>query len=154
MNENGASGFGGGVLQIKIKPVLTEQPCVSECACTSVSKHIHVFGYVHSCVVTCLSPPHLLQPHAPPPYPQGYCPTPDPALPGPSGPVAKKKKKKMWRGTVFCPHGGQSVWICQPSLGPSPLGCGAQQAPSSPQEDGGLWNEPSDSRLQRRAFVW
>lgn len=102
-------GLGGGVLQIKIKPVLTEQPCVSECACTSVSKHIHVFGYVHSCVVTCLSPPHLLQPHAPPPYPQGYCPTPDPALPGPSGPVAKKKKKDVKGNRFLPPWGAVSV---------------------------------------------
>lgn len=38
----------------------------------------------------------------------------------------------MRRGTVFHPRGGQSMWIRQPSLGPSPLVSGAQQAPSSP----------------------
>lgn len=38
----------------------------------------------------------------------------------------------MRRRTVFHPCGGQSLWIRQPSLGPSPPGSGAQQAPSSP----------------------
>lgn len=44
----------------------------------------------------------------------------------------------MKKGTVFHPCGGQSLWIRQASLGPSPLGSRAQQAPTTPPEDGGL----------------
>lgn len=63
---------------IKIKPQLTEQPRVSECACISVHLSMHVFMHVHVCVVTCISPPHLLPllhnlqataPHLTPPCP-------------------------------------------------------------------------------------
>lgn len=146
MNENGASGF-GGVLQIKIKPILTEQPCVSQCACTSVSKHIHVFGYVHSCVVTCLSPPHLLQPHAPPPYPQGYCPTPDPALPGPSGPVAKKKKR--YEGEPFsAPMGGSQCGSVSQAQGPLLWAVVPSRPPPAPKRTEGFEMSPQtpDSR--------
>lgn len=52
--------------------------------------------------------------------------------PRPAQPRRACRKKGMRRGTVFHPCGGQSLWIRQPSLGPSPLGSGAQQAPSSP----------------------
>lgn len=91
---------------------------------------MHVFTYVHVIAVTCPSPPHLLRPPTPPPYPPATAPhltPPCPALQGLS-------QKGMRRGTVFHPGGGQSLWISQPSLGPSPLGSGAQQAPSSPPQ--------------------
>lgn len=98
---------------------------------------------------------HLPLLHVPPPV--NYCPTPDPTLPIPAGPVAKKKTKKKnspKQGNHFAPlWGGYSLWICQPNLGPSSLGSCAQQAPSAPPVHGGLWNEPPDSRLWRCAFV-
>lgn len=133
MNQRKTEGVSGLWGEIKIKPVLTEQPCVSECACMSVSIGMHVLVCPRICVVTCLSPAHLLpllhtlQATAP------HLTWPCPALQGQS-----QKKRKKRRGTVFYPCGGQSLWIRQPSLGPSPVGSGAQQAPSSPQEDGGL----------------
>lgn len=75
---------------------------------------------------------------------------PHPALTGPTEPVAKEDEK----GDCFLPHGGQSLWIHQPSLKPSPLGSGAQQAPFSPQEDGGLWNNPPAPDSRDMLFVW
>lgn len=59
--------------------------------------------------------------------PASSCPTPDPTLPTPAGPVPR-------RGAISPPAcGGQSLWICQPNSGPSSLGSGAQQAHSTPQ---------------------
>lgn len=52
--------------------------------------------------------------------------------PHPAQPCRAGRKKGMRRGTVFHPRGGQSLWIGQPSLGPSPPGSGAQQAPLQP----------------------
>lgn len=125
---------------------MTEQPCISECACPSLSAHMYVFMRVHVCVVTCL---HPLWPPAPPPYPPAAAPHLTPPCPA----LQALSQNRMRRGTVFHHCGGQSLRISQPSLGPSPLGSGAQQAPCSPPVDGGLWNEPPDSRLWRHVFV-
>lgn len=104
--------------------------------------HMDVCMHTHASVCVCAhvccdmpissTPPSTTYPSSIPP---SYCPTPDPTLPIPAGPVAKTG---MRRGTVFHPCGGQSLWIRQPNLGPSPLGSRAQQALFNPPEDGGL----------------
>lgn len=89
-------------------------------------------------------------------YPSSICAPPataphlTPPCPSPQGPSQKTVPR---RGTIFHPCGGQSLWICQPNSEPSSLGSCAQQAHSAPWVDGGLWNEPPDSRLRWRAFV-
>lgn len=85
------SEFTGGI--IKIKPLLTEQPCVSECACMSVYVTMHVFMHVHVGVVTCLSSPHLLRPPTPPPYPPATAPHLTPPCPALQGLLQKKDEK-------------------------------------------------------------
>lgn len=116
-----------GPPKTKIKPVLTEQPCVSECLYVSVCIHTCMCLYVCMSVLwhACLSPnPSLTL------VPRDNRPTPDPALHCLA--LQSQLQKRMRMGTVFHPCGGQSVWIHQPSLGSSTLGSGAQQAPSSP----------------------
>lgn len=103
----------------------------------ALRKRMRVHGCIHThacvCVCACMCCDMPIS-STPPPYPPATAPhltPPCPALQGLS-------QKGMRRGTVFHPCGGQSLWIRQPSLGPSPMGSGAQQAPSSPPEDGGL----------------
>lgn len=59
----------------------------------SVSIPMHVFLDVHVFVVTCLSPPHLLQPHNPPPYPRATAPHLTPPCPAPQGLSQKRDEK-------------------------------------------------------------
>lgn len=113
--------------------------------------HIHASACV--CAHVCCDMPISSTPSwtiYPSSIPPSYCPIPDPTLLNSAGPAAKTG---MRGGTVFQPCGGQSLWIHQSNLGPSPLGSCAQQAPFSPPEDGGLWNESPDSRPWRHAFV-
>lgn len=111
-------------------------PCMCLRMCMCVLWHAYLLHTSFDCLPLLHNPKQL--PHT---------------WPHPAQPCRACRKKGVRRGTVFHPCGGQSLWIRQPSLGPSPLGSSAQQAPTSPPEDGGLWNEPPDSRLQRHAFV-
>ncbi len=54
---------------------------------------MHVFVYMRACVVTCLSPPHLLRPPTPPPYPPATAPHLTPPCPAPQGLSQKKDEK-------------------------------------------------------------
>lgn len=99
MNENGASGFGGGVLQIKIKPVLTEQPCVSECACTSVSDMCTVVLWHAYLLHTSFNHMPLLRT---PKATALHLTQPCLALRG----LSQKKKKKDVKGNRFLPPWG------------------------------------------------
>lgn len=99
---------------------------------------IHTRASVCVCARVCCDMPISSTPNSttyPSSMPPSYCPTPDPTLLISAGPAAKTG---MRGGTVFHPCGGQSLWIRQPNLGPSPLGSCAQQAFFSPPEDGGL----------------
>lgn len=80
--------------RMEIQPVLTEQSCVSQWACMSISIRVCV------CACVCCDMPISSTPHStthPTSVPPSYCLTPDPALPIPAGLVAKNRDEKRNR---------------------------------------------------------
>lgn len=109
-------------------------------------KHVHVGVCMHECTLW-----HAYTSILPPAPPRQLAHTwPSPALTGPAQPAAKEDEKV----DCFLPRGGQSQWIHQPSLRPSPLGSGAQQAPLQPPGSWRPLKQPPNSRLQIQTFVW
>lgn len=103
-------------------------------------KCVHTYASVCACAHVCLDMPIFSTPNSSnrPPLlqnPQATAPHLTPPCLSLQG---LSQKTAMRRGTVFHPCGGQSLWIHQPNLGPSPVGSHAQQVLFNSPEDGGL----------------